>query len=559
MEIKEKLYVIGEKLFELEALATNMASGEDFYFLRNTEDNSDITRIPIAELPKPYQKQDVTIPPDALYIENGTVKLSGCEKTIDVGFGNRHVYKTKTGDFVHTQKFYNVNGALVYVDSEGRIMDVPNSPNSFTSDFTGLWCELSQPVSLLTGRIVEGDLKIRVGSDIVPVNKDEVIFSSLSYDMVIKDSQDYVVTAEGNITRQDIINGLTDEWLICEDCGRIHHIDDNEYLDYYDKNVCRYCLDNYRWSTYDNNYFSTDDCVFVESIDDYVSYSSLNANFRRCDHCGEYYREDDVNVTDNDYNICIHCYEDDDVVDEDNYYIQCDDNFIHSYSYKPSPLFFGGDDKVKYFGLEYEVQGGGCDNYTARKIFGKFSHWYCKHDGSLEDGFEAVTHPCTPEFMLQNIDWETLVDKLDDEGYCEEEGAGIHIHISRNHFKSRSHIGKLVRFFAENYDRLVKYANRYRSDATQWANKTDVEGCDTFEKCYSEARCERYSAVNVQNEHTIEIRLWNSSYNAKVIRSFIQMTDVLTDLANGLWEDFTWENIEKLAEERGYQEMLDRI
>ena len=37
------------------------------------------------------------------------------------------------------------------------------------------------------------------------------------------------------------------------------------------------------------------------------------------------------------------------------------------------------------------------------------------------------------------------------------------------------------------------------------------------------------------------------------------MTDVLTDLANGLWEDFTWENIEKLAEERGYQEMLDRI
>ena len=161
--------------------------------------------------------------------------------------------------------------------------------------------------------------------------------------------------------------------------------------------------------------------------------------------------------------------------------------------------------------------------------------------------------------MLQNIDWETLVDKLGDEGYCDEEGAGIHIHISRNHFKSRSHIGKLVRFFAENYDRLVKYANRYRSDATQWANKTDVEGCDTFEKCYSEARCERYSAVNVQNEHTIEIRLWNSSYNATVIRSFIQMTDVLTDLANGLWEDFTWENIEKLAEERGYQEMLDRI
>ena len=343
----EKLYVIGGKLFELEALATNMASGEDFYFLRNTEDNSDITRIPVAELPKPYQKQEVTVPPDARYLENGMVKLSGCEKTIDVGFGNRHVYKTKTGDFVHTQKFYNVNGALVYVDSEGRIMDVPNSPNSFTSDFTGLWCELSQPVSLLSGRLVDGDLKIRVGSDVVPVNKDEVIFSSLSDDMVIKDSQDYVVTAEGNITRQDIINGLTDEWLICEDCGRIHHIDDNEYLDYYDKNVCLYCLDNYRWSTYDNNYFSTNDCVFVESIDDYVSYSSLNANFRRCDHCGDYYLEGDTHVTENDYTICDNCYSDDDVVDEDNYYIQCDDNVIHSYSYKPSPKFFGGHDKVK--------------------------------------------------------------------------------------------------------------------------------------------------------------------------------------------------------------------
>nr|DAP32946.1 MAG TPA: Putative amidoligase enzyme [Caudoviricetes sp.] len=555
----EKLYVIDGKLMELEALATQMSSGEDFYFLRDTADSTNIKRIPVADLPKPYHEENVTLPPNVIYFANGIVKMTIDETVVDVGFGNKHIYKTKTGDFVETEKFYNVDGAIIYIDSEGGVVKIPNSPNEFNKESTSLWTELTVPVSVLTGRVVDGNIKVKVGVDLMPLNKEEVACSSLSDDIVIKNSENYVTTEDGDIiTRQDVANGLTDEYFICADCGCIHHDSDTEYLDNYDKNVCSSCLENYHWSSYDNNYYSRGDCVYVGSIEDYVSYRSLNAYFRQCAHCGEYYLEDNTNVTENDYVICDRCYDDDDIVDEDNYYLHGETEFIRSYSYKPDAKFFG-EGTNKYLGLEYEVQGGGCSDHTARKIFGKYPHWYCKYDGSLEDGFEAVTHPCTTQFMLNNIDWENLVETLDNAGYNEPEGAGIHIHVSRDHFESRSHIGKLVRFFAENYDKLVRFAKRNSSDAHQWARPTDVECCSTFESCYSEARCERYSAVNVQNSATIEIRLWNSTYEADVIRSFIQMTDVLTDLANGQWEDFTFANVRKLAEERQYKELLTRM
>lgn len=34
---------------------------------------------------------------------------------------------------------------------------------------------------------------------------------------------------------------------------------------------------------------------------------------------------------------------------------------------------------------------------------------YCKHDGSLDDGFEMVTHPMTLEYHMQKMPWKGVL------------------------------------------------------------------------------------------------------------------------------------------------------
>ena len=36
---------------------------------------------------------------------------------------------------------------------------------------------------------------------------------------------------------------------------------------------------------------------------------------------------------------------------------------------------------------------------------------YCKHDGSLDDGFEMVTHPMTLDFHMPKMPWEQILDR----------------------------------------------------------------------------------------------------------------------------------------------------
>ena len=42
---------------------------------------------------------------------------------------------------------------------------------------------------------------------------------------------------------------------------------------------------------------------------------------------------------------------------------------------------------------------------------------YCKHDGSLDEGFEIVTHPMTLDFHLHRMPWERIVEEAKRLGY----------------------------------------------------------------------------------------------------------------------------------------------
>ena len=62
--------------------------------------------------------------------------------------------------------------------------------------------------------------------------------------------------------------------------------------------------------------------------------------------------------------------------------------------------------------MELEIDGAGEYGSNAKKLLRianeEEERIYCKHDGSLEEGFEIVTHPMSLSYQLQQIPWEQI-------------------------------------------------------------------------------------------------------------------------------------------------------
>lgn len=110
--------------------------------------------------------------------------------------------------------------------------------------------------------------------------------------------------------------------------------------------------------------------------------------------------------------------------------------YIHDYSYKPDPEFKG--EGKRYFGVELEVDYGGNDNAKEVLDIANYDkeNIYIKSDGSLDDGFEIVTHPMTLNYYINLMPWEEVMRKLIRMGYKSHKAGtcSLHIHINRTAF-----------------------------------------------------------------------------------------------------------------------------
>ena len=83
-------------------------------------------------------------------------------------------------------------------------------------------------------------------------------------------------------------------------------------------------------------------------------------------------------------------------------------------------LFFYGNEK-RYFGVELEVDEGGKDNDNAASLKSIANvhegNIYIKSDGSLEDGFEIVSHPMTLEYHTEEMNWKEVLREAVSMGY----------------------------------------------------------------------------------------------------------------------------------------------
>ena len=545
-----KKYVFNGHLYQCELLTENMETKKLFYFLRAVDNPSDVIKVAVDAMPEEYSPKMVKFQAgDIVCVNNSYIEHTQCDMQLDVNLSPRkHIFDADGNKIKAGNEYVSVEGIYFKVGQ----YDILWQYNKMSGTIDGATLVAPGSVSFVTGKPMKNPVRFEYRNMEVFVDKSECVQSTLSGEYIPEAwSGHYIEDGDEIITRNDIRENLTDEYEICNNCDEISRIEDMTYTR--DGMVCSNCADNfYTYSDVMDQWIHDDEVVWVG--DEVMTDEYRDNHYYCCESCDEWFDlEHEGCESDDGYYLCDSCADDYRLENGSVYYK--DSGYIQEYHPNIDLHFYG--EGPKFLGCEYEVQGGGCNSNIAESIFGDYKEFYCSRDGSLEEGFEAITHPCSPSHMLSNIDWEEITKRLSRNDYDDEEGAGFHIHISREHFKSQSHIGKLIRFFSDNYQELVNFGNRTWGTANTWAGPTDYDEDDKFIDIYSNAKGERYSAVNVWPSATVEIRLFGCTYRPEVIRSYIQFVDIITDLANGFYKDMTFENVRKEATERGYNELIN--
>ena len=312
--------------------------------------------------------------------------------------------------------------------------------------------------------------------------------------------------------------------IYCEYCENFDYENGSRYVEGCGT-YCEVCADNYTfWCERCESTYSDNDSSFeVSDIGVYWCEDCCQDNANWCNGCDMYYR-DGCDVCDGS-------------------------RLINQYSYKPDPVFYGKDKNKLYFGieLEMEIRDGELNdsaNYLM-EMLGDFV--YLKEDSSINSGgyrgFEMVSHPASLEYFASNKNlWSALdyLKRVHTARSWDAKSCGLHVHISRDGFRSGAHTHRFLSLIYKNSDKMMRLGGR----KSTYARFNDVYKYDEFDRPYltladkvahpSNAMTERYSAVNTQNEHTLELRFFRGTMNPSGVLSAIQLAHATVEYTRDL-------------------------
>ena len=349
-----------------------------------------------------------------------------------------------------------------------------------------------------------------------------------------------MTTSDQIIPGQDIPipseEATAQETGICSCCGTTHPLSELTTVD--NQSFCADCVD--RESVvcahcgcrvlYDENAGSGELPLCGRCYDDY---------YTSCERCGAIIHRDDA------------CY--DDEYSSDAYCSRCyqsrnSDKPIKDYYYKPEPIFYG--DGPRYLGVELEVDCAGHSDDNAESVMDIANrdepYIYCKHDGSLEDGFEIVTHPLSLDHHMNDMPWSDILDKLRSMGYLSHKAGtcGLHVHVNRSSLgntktEQEEVIGRILFFFEKHWDELLKFSRRTQRQLDQWAARYGYKDHpkEMLEHAKKGTHCGRYYCVNLQNYYTIEFRMFRGTLKLGTLLATLQLVDRVCDVAVSMSDD----------------------
>ena len=364
----------------------------------------------------------------------------------------------------------------------------------------------------------------------------------------------------------------------CNSCGNYFSAK-ADHIWYNEEFYCKDCVDTYFYTCIEcGGYVHEDDVILDENDDAYCDVCARSVLYR-CDRCGTYHTANDI-VTDSEgYHLCTNCYDNyfaicencgrfvytDDIYRGGGGECYCEDCYnsieevINDYYYKPSPIFHGVG--PRYLGVELEVDGEGEDLDNAQEVIDILGekHVYCKHDGSLNNGFEIVSHPATLEYHQNNINWEDALEKLKDMGYLSHDAktCGIHVHMSRNGFGDTEEeqdkgIAQVLYFFERHWDKIVKFSRRTRQQLDDWAARYLSDEPDYPDNVleYAKNDSSRYRCVNLLNTDTVEVRVFRGSLIYETFIATLQFCQLMYEVSDMSLQDvmdLTWNQFKEMG------------
>jgi len=198
--------------------------------------------------------------------------------------------------------------------------------------------------------------------------------------------------------------------------------------------------------------------------------------------------------------------------------------------------------------VELEVEAKGCDADTRAGDWRDAAEdWLiCKHDGSLNKGFEIVTAPSDLPTHVQQ--WTTLLSDhalTDGLKSWDTSTCGMHVHVSRAPMSALT-LGKILVFMnhPNTHTMMVKIAGR---DANHYAAFTSKKVTDSVCKDANGKLCKsygdgRYQVVNIGNTDTIEFRLFKGTLHVQHILANIEFCDAVVRwcMQNSIRDCDTW-------------------
>ena len=330
-----------------------------------------------------------------------------------------------------------------------------------------------------------------------------------------------------------------------------------------------------------NTYRSGDILVPIDLLDG-IDYCTSPHFDMRYSNIGESY---DV--------LCDSCQDNRNEAESEARYSDDDDEpespYVHSYTHRPRVIFFekldASNEVVRSHNILNELgHAGKCSpassngSYGIQKPFcgfelemsdedgrmpfreaaeylndacGQFA--YMKHDGSVSNGFELVTHPHTLSAYQQRMPMWNAIDLLRSRGWrswSSSSSCGLHIHINNASFVDVGHAMRFLKFIYSNKSPLVAFAGRdssyARFDFEQFVTREihagwHDDGSMKFETQNlshvvkkQQVNQGRYLAVNAQNDNTYELRFFRGSMRPKTVLACLEFTYALHEYTQGL-------------------------
>lgn len=365
----------------------------------------------------------------------------------------------------------------------------------------------------------------------------------------------------------------TENYAKCDDCGEYFLREDSEMIMVHGGDIiCRGCFEC-------GGYFICNDCGDAVRYDDEVcihnwcgdvSFSvcpdCADSNYTQCEVCENYYAPHNVDSLSTDeglYEVCDSCRGDMYYCEHCDTYFHNDDNWNSEHDCCNDCardlsiiLYYGdsvywemfvnnkpiGDDD--FFGIELEVErdGSGYDcNEMAEELRDRYfyNHAVYKHDGSLHDGFEIITHPHTPA-AFYDLPWHEILDYLGSNDFTSHDNGrcGLHIHMNRKWFgatrdEQYANITKMAVCYCNRWDFFLACSRRTQYQADRWAKKyiLDRDIDDTDDEMLKKAEqtlkdeegYSRYLAINLCNRDTFEFRLGRGTLKYESFMAWIDI------------------------------------